>query len=211
MACTDPQCDNGIIPDPYSDDPEGLTLCPPATRTTRADLAPPAPARVGARRVGAGSDVAPMLLGQQYDSGGRWDAATVTWHAWPGALPPAAGTECQKTAGGEGGGLLRKAGRLPGLSRVGRRTPAVTDDGCVRRTHQRESAGGEQLLPRCGAGRCGRSASAGFVLADGRVVHPSPVRREDTGQGPSSNHGRKPWGSGSQSRRMPTTAWEGMG
>lgn len=28
MACTDPQCDSGIIPNPYSDDPEDLTLCP---------------------------------------------------------------------------------------------------------------------------------------------------------------------------------------
>ncbi|MFJ3834237.1 hypothetical protein ACIPY6_01800 [Streptomyces sp. NPDC090054] len=28
MACTDPQCDSGIIPNPYSDDHEDLTLCP---------------------------------------------------------------------------------------------------------------------------------------------------------------------------------------
>ncbi|MFF3858127.1 hypothetical protein [Streptomyces sp. NPDC002209] len=28
MACTDPQCDSGIIPNPYADDPEDLTLCP---------------------------------------------------------------------------------------------------------------------------------------------------------------------------------------
>ncbi|WP_405788133.1 hypothetical protein [Streptomyces sp. NBC_01367] len=28
MACTDPQCDSGIIPNPYSGDPEDLTLCP---------------------------------------------------------------------------------------------------------------------------------------------------------------------------------------
>ncbi|MFJ3960079.1 hypothetical protein [Streptomyces sp. NPDC090036] len=27
-GCTDPQCDAGIIPNPYSDDPEDLTLCP---------------------------------------------------------------------------------------------------------------------------------------------------------------------------------------
>lgn len=29
----------------------------------------------------------------------------------------------------------------------------------MRRPHHREGAGGEQLLPRCGGGRCGRSAS----------------------------------------------------
>ncbi|GGY01792.1 hypothetical protein GCM10010299_00480 [Streptomyces tanashiensis] len=57
------------------------------------------------------------------------------------------------------GGLLRMAGRLPSLSGAGRRTPAVTDDGSVRRPHYREGAGGEQLLPRSGASRCGRSAS----------------------------------------------------
>ncbi|MCX5174248.1 hypothetical protein [Streptomyces virginiae] len=28
MACTDPQCDSGIIPNGNSDDPEALTLCP---------------------------------------------------------------------------------------------------------------------------------------------------------------------------------------
>ncbi|MCX4722045.1 hypothetical protein OG818_40855 [Streptomyces virginiae] len=28
MACTDPQCDDGIIPTRHSDDPEALTLCP---------------------------------------------------------------------------------------------------------------------------------------------------------------------------------------
>ncbi|MEU4729155.1 hypothetical protein [Streptomyces sp. NPDC023588] len=28
MACTEPQCDDGIVPNPYSDDPEDLTLCP---------------------------------------------------------------------------------------------------------------------------------------------------------------------------------------
>ncbi|MFJ2751393.1 hypothetical protein [Streptomyces sp. NPDC087297] len=28
IACYAPQCDGGIIPNPYSDDPEDLTLCP---------------------------------------------------------------------------------------------------------------------------------------------------------------------------------------
>ncbi|WP_185832685.1 hypothetical protein [Streptomyces sp. WAC 04229] len=28
MSCTNSQCDSGIIPNPYSDDPEALTLCP---------------------------------------------------------------------------------------------------------------------------------------------------------------------------------------
>ncbi|MFJ6778750.1 hypothetical protein [Streptomyces yangpuensis] len=28
MTCTGPQCDRGIIPDPYSNAPEDLTLCP---------------------------------------------------------------------------------------------------------------------------------------------------------------------------------------
>ncbi|MER5569729.1 hypothetical protein ABT083_26465 [Streptomyces goshikiensis] len=28
MACTAPQCDGGIIPNPYADDPEDLTICP---------------------------------------------------------------------------------------------------------------------------------------------------------------------------------------
>lgn len=62
------------------------------------------------------------------------------------------------------GGLLRRAGRLPGLRRAGHRTPAVTDDGSVRRPHHREGVGGEQLLPRSGAGRCGRSASVPVSL-----------------------------------------------
>ncbi|MFD9078610.1 hypothetical protein [Streptomyces erythrochromogenes] len=31
MACTDPQCDAGIIPNPHSDDPEDLTFCPICT------------------------------------------------------------------------------------------------------------------------------------------------------------------------------------
>ncbi|MEV5970990.1 hypothetical protein [Streptomyces sp. NPDC051921] len=26
MACTDPQCDGGVVPNPYSDDPGDLTL-----------------------------------------------------------------------------------------------------------------------------------------------------------------------------------------
>ncbi|MEU5773585.1 hypothetical protein ABZ819_09865 [Streptomyces venezuelae] len=28
MTCTNPQCNGGIIPNPYSGDPEDLTLCP---------------------------------------------------------------------------------------------------------------------------------------------------------------------------------------
>ncbi|MFI8365232.1 hypothetical protein ACIGD1_34410 [Streptomyces sp. NPDC085612] len=28
MACTDPQCDSGIIPNRHSDDPKDLALCP---------------------------------------------------------------------------------------------------------------------------------------------------------------------------------------
>lgn len=39
-----------------------------------------------------------------------------------------------------------------------RRTPTVTDDGRVRRPNHRKRAGGEQLLPRYGSGRRGRSA-----------------------------------------------------
>jgi hypothetical protein len=32
MACTDSQCDAGVIPNPYSDGSEDLTLCPACNR-----------------------------------------------------------------------------------------------------------------------------------------------------------------------------------
>ncbi|MFJ9933884.1 hypothetical protein ACIRSJ_12245 [Streptomyces virginiae] len=31
MACTNPQCDSGIIPNRLSSDPDDLTLCPSPT------------------------------------------------------------------------------------------------------------------------------------------------------------------------------------
>lgn len=88
------------------------------------------------------------------------------------------------------GGLLRKACRLPGLSGAGRRSPAVTDDGRVRRTHHREWAGGEQLLPRCGAGRCGRSASVPVSswLMSVSSQEPAQIARQHT----APDHARTP-------------------
>lgn len=63
--------------------------------------------------------------------------------------------------------------------------PAVTDDGCVRRTHHRKWADGEQLLPRCGRGRCGRSASVPVSLWLMRVSFSRPpAARRPPPQGP---------------------------
>ncbi|MFC0847519.1 hypothetical protein ACFH04_27995 [Streptomyces noboritoensis] len=28
MTCPNPQCNDGLVPNPYSDDPDDVTLCP---------------------------------------------------------------------------------------------------------------------------------------------------------------------------------------
>ncbi|MGW2818602.1 hypothetical protein [Streptomyces sp. NPDC001415] len=34
MTCPDPQCDDGLVPNPYSDDPEDVMICPECSHGT---------------------------------------------------------------------------------------------------------------------------------------------------------------------------------